>query len=330
MVTIVDSAVPEPGEDQLLIRVVVSGSNPKDWKVPEWTGRSINEGDDVAGVVVRVGAKVSEFRPGDRVAAFHEMSTPHGSYGEYAVAWPHTTIRIPATTSFEAAAALPLAYMTAVVGLYADQRLPPPWTGAREATPLIVYGAASAVGSYAVQLAVRSDIHPIIAVAGSSAAHVEALIDRSRGDTIADYRGGDEAAVAALQAAVGSLQVFHAFDAVAEHNSNYIISRVLQPTGTINSVLPWVENAAIPASVGRVRTFVGSVHTVNKDLGFVFARYLGRALEQGSFRPQPQEVQPGGLAGIQDALVRLKAGKAHAVKYVFRIADTVGAGKDEL
>ncbi|EFX01231.1 groes-like alcohol dehydrogenase [Grosmannia clavigera kw1407] len=330
VVAIVDSAVPEPGEGQVLIRVVVSGSNPKDWKVPEWTGESKNEGDDLAGIVVRVGANVREFQPGDRVAAFHEMKTPHGSFAEYAIAWAHTTMHIPATTTMEAAAALPLAYMTAAIGLYADQRLPEPWIGAREPTPLIVYGAATAVGSYAVQLAARSNIHPIIAVAGSSAAHVETLLDRSRGDTIVDYRGGDEAAIAALRAAVGSQKVFHAFDAVADHHSNYIVSQALQPTGTINVVLPWVEHDNIPASIRRVRTFVGAVHGKHKDFGYIYSRYLTRALEQGWLRPQPHEVQPGGLAGIQDALARLKAGKAHAVKYVFRIADTEGAGQDVL
>jgi len=97
----VDSPVPEPGADQVLIKVVVSGSNPKDWKVPEWMDTNINQGDDIAGIVEKVGANVTEFKPGDRVAAFHEMRTPHGSYAEYAIAWAHTTFHIPAKTSFE-------------------------------------------------------------------------------------------------------------------------------------------------------------------------------------------------------------------------------------
>jgi NADPH:quinone reductase-like Zn-dependent oxidoreductase len=102
-VRIVDSPVPEPNADQVLIRVVVSGSNPKDWKVPEWMGTETNQGDDIAGVVEKVGASVTEFKPGDRVAAFHEMMTPHGSYAEYAIAWAHTTFHIPKNISFEGA-----------------------------------------------------------------------------------------------------------------------------------------------------------------------------------------------------------------------------------
>ncbi len=100
-VRIVDSPIPEPNEDQVLIKVVVSGSNPKDWKVPEWRDVIINQGDDIAGVVEKVGANVTEFKPGDRVGAFHEMMTPHGSYAEYSVAWAHTTFHIPHNMSFE-------------------------------------------------------------------------------------------------------------------------------------------------------------------------------------------------------------------------------------
>lgn len=61
----------------------------------------VNQGDDIAGVVDKVGANVTEFKPGDRVAAFHEMLTPSGSYAEYAIAWAHTTFHIPKATSFE-------------------------------------------------------------------------------------------------------------------------------------------------------------------------------------------------------------------------------------
>ena len=77
----------------------------------------MNTGDDVAGYVHTVGAGVTEFKPGDRVGAFHEMMTPHGSFAEYAIAWAKTTFHIPAETTFEEAATIPLAAMTAVVGL---------------------------------------------------------------------------------------------------------------------------------------------------------------------------------------------------------------------
>ena len=62
---------------------------------------AVNQGDDISGIVHEVGEGVSEFRPGDRVAAFHEMLSPHGSYAEYAVSWQHTTFPLPPKISFE-------------------------------------------------------------------------------------------------------------------------------------------------------------------------------------------------------------------------------------
>jgi len=62
---------------------------------------AVNQGDDISGIVHAVGANVSEFKPGDRVAAFHEMMKPGGSYAEYAVSWASTTFRLPERTTFE-------------------------------------------------------------------------------------------------------------------------------------------------------------------------------------------------------------------------------------
>ena len=100
-VNIIDSPIPIPGLDQVVTKVVVSGSNPKDWKAPQWIGTSLNSGDDIAGLVHSVGANVVEFKPGDRVAAFHQMMAPSGSFAEYAVSFDHATFHIPKKTTFE-------------------------------------------------------------------------------------------------------------------------------------------------------------------------------------------------------------------------------------
>lgn len=101
-VEIHDIPIPEPQPGQVVTKVVFSGSNPKDWKVPEWVPTLVvNQGDDISGIVHSVGEGVTEFKPGDRVAAFHEMLAPHGSYAEYAVSWAHTTFMLPKKTSFE-------------------------------------------------------------------------------------------------------------------------------------------------------------------------------------------------------------------------------------
>ncbi|KAL2268438.1 hypothetical protein VTJ83DRAFT_3284 [Remersonia thermophila] len=355
-VSIVDAPIPAINDDQVLIRVVVSGSNPKDWKLPEWFGAEgspgTNEGDDIAGVVERVGARVFEFKPGDRVAAFHEMRTRGGSYAEYAVAWQHTTFHIPKETSFEEAAAIPLAAATSALALYQRLRLPQPWDPPATPAPgpLVIYGAASAVGIYAVQLALRSGIQPIIAVAGRAKDYVASFLDPGRrGDLVIDYRDGDEAVVKAL---VDALQAHrrrsgpgpvYVLDAVSEGSSLPNLGAALrQVLGSSSSssdgdaasggskvtfVLHTAEPKAaevFPAGVERTITTVGDVHQDAKDFGYVYFRYMARGLQEGWFKPQRTEVVPGGLGGIETALRNLKEGKASAVKYVFRIAETAG------
>ncbi|KAI1125282.1 GroES-like protein [Nemania abortiva] len=325
-VQIIDSPVPKPGPDQLVIKVVVSGSNPKDWKVPLWMDTTVNQGDDIAGVVHEVGENVFEFKPGDRVAAFHEMLTPGGSYAEYAVAWQHTTFHIPKQTTFEEAAAIPLAAMTSALGLYANLGLPQPWAPATEPIPLVIYGAASAVGSYAIQLAQKSNIHPLICVAGKSVAHVETLIDRSKGDVILDYRVGDDALVDNLKkagAATGK-PLLYALDAVSEGTSLANLGKVLAEGAKMTLVLPGADYSVVPEYVAHDMTSVGRSHQELKDFAYVYFRYFARGLQEGWFKPQPQVVVPGGLAGVQEALENLMNGKANAVKYVFRIAETEG------
>ena len=100
-VEIIDTPIPVPGPDQVVTKIMVSGSNPKDWKRPQFSDISLNTGDDIAGVVHSVGSNVVEFNRGDRVAAFHQMGEPGGSYAEYAVSYDHATFHIPKKTSFE-------------------------------------------------------------------------------------------------------------------------------------------------------------------------------------------------------------------------------------
>ncbi|KAL9079163.1 MAG: hypothetical protein Q9157_001914 [Trypethelium eluteriae] len=323
-VKIIDSEIPRPNDDQVVIKVVVSGSNPKDWKGPEWLGSELNQGDDIAGTIASVGQNVTEFKVGDRVAAFHEMRTPGGSYAEYAVAWAHTTFHIPQKTTYEEAAAIPLAAMTAAIGLYVRLGLPEPWKPGEKDIPLLIYGGSSAVGAYTIQFAQRSQIHPQIVVAGGGASYVEQLIDRSKGDTIVDYRQGDEATVQGIKDALKGRTLEYAYDAVSEKGSFENISKALAPNGHITLVLSRGDYSAIPSTIHKTTTMVGSSHGEDKDFAFTLFRYIGKGLQDGWFKPQPHEVQKGGLEGVQGALQKLKDGKASAIKYVFRIADTPG------
>lgn len=220
--------------------------------------------------------------------------------------------------------------MTSAVGLYARLGLPQPWLPASDSQqiPLVIYGASSAVGYYALQLAVKSNIHPLICVAGRASAHVEKELDRSKGDTIVDYRDGNEAVVQGIRDALKGQKLHHIFDCVSEKGSVENNAQVLEPQGgKITFVLPGREYPGFAASAAKTTTTVGDVHGPLKDFGYVYFRYLSKGLEDGWFKPQPQEIVPGGLEGVQKGLSNLKDGTASAVKYVFRIGDTPGVGE---
>lgn len=57
----INSPIPKPAANQLVIKVKVSGTNPKDWKALDFMG-PFNQGDDIAGIVHEVGENITEFK----------------------------------------------------------------------------------------------------------------------------------------------------------------------------------------------------------------------------------------------------------------------------
>lgn len=231
------------------------------------------------------------------------------------------------------AATIPLAAMTAALGLFLRLRLPQPWSPppaneTHHAIPLIIYGASSAVGFFALQLSLRSNIHPLICVAGRAREYIEPFLNPSLGDSIIDYRQPDANIVAALRSAAGGRPVHHALDAVAEKGSPEILGEVLEKDGKSQATFVLFGKMGVPDEIAQSTTMVGSVHDDAKDFGHVYYRYMARGLREGWFRGQRTEVVPGGLGGVEKALTDLKEGKASAVKYVFRIAETEGVERD--
>ncbi|KAF2824906.1 zinc-binding oxidoreductase-like protein ToxD [Ophiobolus disseminans] len=319
-VEVIDSEIPMPGPNQLVIKVAVSGCNPKDWKLPELIPTAENQGDDMAGIVHSVGEGVYEFKPGDRVASFHEVMSKNGTYAEYAIGWQHTTFHIPDSVSFEDASTIPLAAITAAIGIHWQLRLPLPWLPATESTPLLIYGGASAVGAFAIKLAVRANIHPIIAVAGRGADYVESLIDRSKGDAVVDYRNEPSAIVSGIKEALKGAELHYAFDAIADHGSWTNIVQALHPKGKITLVTPGVVYDDIPKSMEQSTTSALDAHRSAQDFAFVFYRYISKGLADDWFKAHPVEVVPGGLEGVEKALLNLKEGKASGLKYAVRVS----------
>jgi NADPH:quinone reductase-like Zn-dependent oxidoreductase len=145
-----DTPRPEPKENELLVRVIACGVNPADPLVV--SGRMAKEfgthlplipGYDVAGVVEKTGAKVTKFKKGDAVYGFALFG---GGWAEFAVLAENEAAIKPKTTTFTAAAAVPLAALTAWQALIDVAKLSAGQT-------VLIHGGSGGVGSFAVQIA---------------------------------------------------------------------------------------------------------------------------------------------------------------------------------
>ncbi|KAI9770821.1 MAG: hypothetical protein M1839_003047 [Geoglossum umbratile] len=299
-----DLPIPQINENQILIRVVVAGANPKDWKHPDpgYFGTRINQGDDIAGFVHALGGNVRGFALGERVAAMHQMGTEGGGYAEYAVAWKHTVFRIPDRMGFEEQASY-----TAAVALYLHLRLPAPWARNPTPIPLLINGVSSATGSYAAKFArLNPSITPIIGTAGASSAYASTL----NLDTILDYRSPSLATDA--QAALHGTPLTRILDTANSPQSALWISALVSPGATYaftQRMDPDTKASLASTGVELSQIWVGTVHDdpagVGQDFGAVWAGFLARLLEDGRLAGHPFEVVEGGLSGVEAGLKRL-------------------------
>jgi NADPH:quinone reductase-like Zn-dependent oxidoreductase len=148
---------PAPDADQVLVKVLAASVNAADWHVlrgkPLFSRATLGLlrpkhqilGVDIAGRVEAVGSGVTRFRPGDEVYA-NLLDHGYGGFAEY-VSVPVAVVSLkPASLSFEEAAAVPMAAVTALQGLGHHGDLQP-------AQQVLINGATGGVGSFAVQLA---------------------------------------------------------------------------------------------------------------------------------------------------------------------------------
>jgi len=151
-----ETAVPQPGPRDLLVRVAAVSVNPVDTKVRRSRkaegGTPVVLGWDAAGTVESAGSEVTLFRPGDEVFFAGDLTRP-GTNAEYVLVDERIVGRKPRTLSFAEAAALPLTSITAWESLFDRFRIP--LGKARSGDAILIVGAAGGVGSIAVQLARR-------------------------------------------------------------------------------------------------------------------------------------------------------------------------------
>jgi NADPH:quinone reductase-like Zn-dependent oxidoreductase len=203
-----DLPTPKVGPDSVLVRVRAASVNPVDWKVRAGYLDSVLDtvfpvvpGWDVAGVVEKVGLDTPELQVGDEVYGYVRKDWMQaGTFAELVAAPVRTLARKPASLSFEEAAAVPLAGLTAFQSL---ER-----TGVRDGQTVLVHAAAGGVGQFAVQLAVArgarvigtasSGNHEYLRGLGAEpVAYGDGLVERVRAlapdgvDVVLDYGSDD-------------------------------------------------------------------------------------------------------------------------------------------
>jgi len=147
-------AKPVPADDEVLVKVQAASVNPLDWhnmrgkpyiiRSSRGTGAPNRStmGVDFAGTVEAVGKGVTRFRPGDEV-----FGGRSGAFAEYvSVREDRAVVAKPANVSFEAAAAVPVAAITALQALRDKGQL-------RSGQKVLINGASGGVGTFAVQIA---------------------------------------------------------------------------------------------------------------------------------------------------------------------------------
>ena len=278
MLELRDVDMPTIADDQVLLRVHAASVNPVEWYgvtgpyfVRAFGGglrkpKDTTVGGDVAGRVEAVGKDVKDFQPGDEV-----FGTSGASWAEYAPAREARLARKPANVSFEEAAAVPVAALTALQALRDKGQVQP-------GQKVLINGASGGVGTYAVQLAkvLGADVTAVCSTANVDLA-------RSLGaDRVVDYTKEDFTQLAErhdLMLDIAGSRPFRQFRRVLTPKATVVVIGAKFPSNKGLGPLSHIIGTRL-ASVGRSQTVKFFVAKINaEDLGF-----LGELLEAGKVR----------------------------------------------
>ncbi len=307
-----DVEVPTVGDDDILVRVHAASVNPLDWHFLNGTPYLVRSqaglrrpkrttlGVDAAGTVEAVGSAVTEFQPGDEV-----FGAVKGAFAELAVARASSLVVKPATVSFEQAAAVPIAALTALQCLRDKAEV-------RAGHRVLVNGASGGVGTFAVQIAKSFDAH---VTAVCSTRNVEMV--RSIGaDDVIDYTAEDFTD--------GEKRYDVIIDSVGNHTMS-AFRRVLTPEGVYVAAGdgdsgdwagPVISVAKVVlASIGRSQKMKPMLAKIVGDDLVV----MGELLASGSVTSVIDRRYD--LSGVPDALRRQGEGHAKGKTIINVIAD---------
>ena len=182
--------LPELGEHQVLVKVKATSVNPIDWKLREGYLAQMMPWDfpiilgwDVAGEIAEVGSEVKDWQVGQAVFARPE-TTRFGTYADYTIVDDHLLANKPDSVSFEDAAAVPLAGLTAYQALFTHGKL-------KAGEKVLIHAGAGGVGIYAIQLAKNAGATVITTASEKN----HGLLKELGADQVIDYRTTDSSEV---------------------------------------------------------------------------------------------------------------------------------------
>ena len=282
---------PLPGAGQILVRVRATSVNPVDFKIRKagaWAQVPMPAilGYDAAGVVEEVGAGVTTLKVGDEVFYTPHIFGRQGTYAEFHVVEADIVAKKPTHLSFEEAASMPLAAITAwdtIVTFFAT----------RPGDTVLVHAGAGGVGCFAVQLAKAAGARVLATGRKENDAFIRAL----GADEVIDYRSvrfEDE-----VNRLTGGAGVDAAFDTVGGDTV----------TRSIGCVRPYGKLATVVSIEGQL----AGMQSRNLTLYFGFMertatkiQMLARLLERRQLHPVVDSVFP--LEKIADAHRKIDAG----------------------
>ena len=304
VIAIDELSVKLPKKDEVLVKVEASSLNALDWHFLTGTPyplrlvnglrrpRRIVPGADVAGTVVALGAGVTNLKIGDEV--FGECGG--GGCAPYLTVKAEHVVQKPASVSFQAAGATPVAGLTALQGFRTEAKVQP---GER----VLINGAAGGVGTFAVQIAKALGAH---VTAVCSTRNVE-MVRRLGADEVVDYKTDDFVA--------GGARFDVMLDNVGSREPAECLS-VLVPDGRYVSVSGPKENNLLDPMRYIARMWFACKRSTQTFHQFVAApipedlTYLGELLASGQLKPEIQRVI--GLDGVAEGLAEIGTGHTRA------------------
>jgi NADPH:quinone reductase-like Zn-dependent oxidoreductase len=286
---------PSPDADEVLVKVLAVSVNAADWHSmrgkPVFSRATLGLlrpkhkilGVDIAGQVEAVGSGVTRFHPGDEVYA-NLLDHGYGGFAEYVSAPVDVVSLKPANLSFEEAAAVPMAAVTALQGLRRHGELQP-------TQKVLINGATGGVGSFAVQIAKSYGPE----VTGVTSTQNLDLVRSLGADHVIDYTTTD---------VIGSGRRYDRILDTVGNQSVPALRRGLAEGGKA-AVTGFTSVAKLLAVSLRGRKEIAMVqaHVTTKEL-----ELLSQLIEAGKIRPQIDRRYP--FAELPAAIAYLEQGHA--------------------